>query len=77
MHDQVFVMSSGGVERGLPFLTFLDVDQVIGIVKIKFCEEGGKVKQLEGRWDKRQGVVIDDEAPVISAEPQSLIFLNK
>lgn len=47
MHDQVFVMSSGGVESSLSFLTFLDVDQVIGIVKI--CEEGGKVKQLEGR----------------------------
>lgn len=48
MHDQVFVMSTEGVESSLHFLTFLDVDQVIGIVKIKFCEEDGTLKQLEG-----------------------------
>lgn len=48
MHDQVFVMLTGGVQSSLPFLTFFDVDQVIGIVKIKFCEEGGTLKKLEG-----------------------------
>lgn len=73
-------MLSGRVESSLPFLIFLDVDQVISIVKIKFCEESGTLKQLKGRRDKRQGVVIDDDliqAPVINAEPQSVIFLNK
>lgn len=51
MHDQVFVMLTGGVQSSLPFLTFFDVDQVIGIVKIKFCEEGGTLKKLEGCWE--------------------------
>lgn len=55
MHDQVFVMWSGGVESSLPFLIFLDVDQVIGIVKIKFCEEGGTLKQPKADETKGKG----------------------
>lgn len=39
-HNQVLIMSIRGVKGRLPFIPFLDTDQVVTSEKIQFCENG-------------------------------------
>ena len=48
-HNQVFVVSPGCVEGCLPFISFLDSNQVISVAKIKFSEVLCSLERREGR----------------------------
>ncbi len=72
-------MPSGRVEGGLPFISFSDAYEMVGIAQIELSEDGGFLQNFKGRGHEWQGMTVSNsdliKAPVINARPKSAILL--
>ncbi len=59
-HYLRFEQSFGCLERGLPFVPFLDSDVVVSPLYVKFGEEGLSLELFQDHFDQGEGVVVAD-----------------
>lgn len=50
-HHQILKISYGSFENGFPFIPLADREQVVGVAKVKFGEDGGAMNQFKSRGD--------------------------
>lgn len=47
-HNQVLVVTRGGVERRLSLISLSDVDKMVGVPQVQLDEDGGSLKEFKG-----------------------------
>ena len=72
-------MAGRGIECCLPFVSFSDADQVVGVSEVQLGEDGRALQKLKGGSHQGKGVLVLNGnlvyAPIINARSQGSVLL--
>lgn len=57
-HYQILKVSQVSIECRFPFIALANTDQVVGISQIQLTKDCGPLKELKGRGEERQRVLV-------------------